>query len=88
MMRVSIPGLRTFIKFTYIPRGRHGEEGEKGKEGCSDEEGRQEDERQEEEITGASSPPRGYSRVGISSVVANDADNQIGAFIQSLFRSD
>jgi hypothetical protein len=57
MMCVSIKGMCIFIKLP-ISRGRHGKEGEKGKEGCSDKEGRQEDERQEE-ITGASSPPRG-----------------------------
>ena len=78
MMCVSIKGMCTFTKLL-ISRGRHGKEGEKGKEGCSDKEGRQEDERQEEEITGASPLRATYSRVGISSVVANDADNQIGA---------
>jgi hypothetical protein len=80
MMCVSIKGMCTFIKLP-ISRGRHGKEGEKGKEGCSDKEGRQEDKRQEEEIAGASTPPRCLRRVDISSVVANDADNQIGASI-------
>jgi hypothetical protein len=80
MTCVSIKGMCTFIKLP-ISRGRHGKEGEKGKEGCSDKEGRQEDKRQEEEIAGASTPPRCLRRVDISSVVANDADNQIGASI-------
>lgn len=59
-------------------RGRHGKEGEKGKEGCGDEEGCQEDERQEEEITGASFLCAACGRIGISSAMANGAD-QIGA---------
>ena len=80
MLRVSIQGTCTFIK-PPISRGRHGKEGEKGKEGCSDEEGRQEDERQEEEITGAISLRAAYSRIGISGVVANDADYQLGSFV-------
>jgi hypothetical protein len=43
---------------TCVERTTNGEESEKGKEGYSDKESRQEDERQEEEITGASLPPR------------------------------
>jgi hypothetical protein len=78
MMRMPIQGMCTFSK-SPISRGRHGKEGEKGKEGCSDEEGRQEDERQEE-ITGATLPPLLTSRIGISNIVAGDAEYQIGAF--------